>query len=93
MTGAGRAYRFTCAPASACTARPQSLPFSSRTCRTSSFSPETAETLRQNRLIISIQPEMSIRLQVQAKRPGVDMMLNTVDMVFDYQGTYVARGP
>ena len=57
------------------------------------FSPETAETMRQNRLIISIQPEMSIRLQVQAKRPGVDMMLNTVDMVFDYQGTYVAQAP
>jgi glucose-6-phosphate 1-dehydrogenase len=57
------------------------------------FSPETAETMRQNRLIISIQPEMSIRLQVQAKRPGVDMMLNTVDMVFDYKGTYNNQAP
>ncbi len=57
------------------------------------FSPETAETMRQNRLVISIQPEMSIRLQVQAKRPGVDMMLNTVDMVFDYKGTYVSEAP
>ncbi|MEJ7664176.1 MAG: 6-phosphogluconolactonase [Hymenobacter sp.] len=36
---------------------------------------------------------MSIRLQVQAKRPGVDMMLNTVDMVFDYKGTYVSEAP
>jgi glucose-6-phosphate 1-dehydrogenase len=57
------------------------------------FPPETAETMRQNRLIISIQPEMSIRLQVQAKRPGVDMMLNTVDMVFDYKGTYNNQAP
>jgi len=57
------------------------------------FPPETAETMRQNRLIISIQPEMSIRLQVQAKRPGVDMMLNTVDMVFDYKGTYQNQAP
>ena len=57
------------------------------------FSPEVAETMRQNRLIISIQPEMSIRLQMQAKRPGVDMMLNTVDMVFDYQGTYASQAP
>ena len=57
------------------------------------FPPETADTMRQNRLVISIQPEMSIRLQVQAKRPGVDMMLNTVDMVFDYKGTYVAQAP
>ncbi len=57
------------------------------------FSPETADTMKQNRLIISIQPEMSIRLQVQAKRPGVEMMLNSVDMVFDYKGTYVAQAP
>jgi glucose-6-phosphate 1-dehydrogenase len=57
------------------------------------FPPETAESWQQNRLIISIQPEMSIRLQVQAKRPGLDMMLNTVDLVFDYQGTYTSQAP
>jgi glucose-6-phosphate 1-dehydrogenase len=57
------------------------------------FPPETAESQGHNRLIISIQPEMSIRLQVQAKRPGLDMMLNTVDMVFDYKGTYTAEAP
>ncbi|MBF9236664.1 glucose-6-phosphate dehydrogenase [Hymenobacter sp. BT683] len=57
------------------------------------FPPETAESWQQNRLIISIQPEMSIRLQVQAKRPGLDMMLNTVDMVFDYKGTYTSEAP
>ena len=57
------------------------------------FPTETGESWQQNRLIISIQPEMSIRLQVQAKRPGLDMMLNTVDMVFDYQGTYAAEAP
>ncbi|MBU6123180.1 glucose-6-phosphate dehydrogenase [Hymenobacter siberiensis] len=57
------------------------------------FPPETGESWQQNRLVISIQPEMSIRLQVQAKRPGLDMMLNTVDMVFDYHGTYAAEAP
>ncbi|MFC0182148.1 hypothetical protein ACFFJX_06100 [Pseudarcicella hirudinis] len=36
---------------------------------------------------------MSIRLQVQAKRPGLDMVLNTVDMVFDYKGTYTNQAP
>ena len=57
------------------------------------FPPEVAETWQHNRLIISIQPEMSIRLQVQAKRPGLDMVLNTVDMVFDYKGTYSTETP
>jgi glucose-6-phosphate 1-dehydrogenase len=50
------------------------------------FPSESTESWQQNRLIISIQPEMSIRLQVQAKRPGLDMVLNAVDMVFDYKG-------
>ena len=48
---------------------------------------------QQNRLIISIQPEMSIRLQLQTKRPGLDMVLNTVDMVFNYAGTYTEETP
>ncbi len=57
------------------------------------FPTEASETWQQNKLIISIQPEMSIRLQVQAKRPGIDMILNPVDMVFDYKGTYEAESP
>ena len=57
------------------------------------FPTEAAESWQQNRLIISIQPEMSIRLQVQAKRPGIDMVLNAVDMVFDYKGTYTQQAP
>jgi len=57
------------------------------------FPPEAIETWQQNRLIISIQPEMSIRLQVQGKRPGLDMLLNTVDMVFDYKTTYSSYTP
>lgn len=57
------------------------------------FPPEATESWQQNRLIISIQPEMSIRLQVQAKRPGLDMILNAVDMVFDYSGTYEGQAP
>jgi glucose-6-phosphate 1-dehydrogenase len=57
------------------------------------FPAEATESWQQNRLIISIQPEMSIRLQVQAKRPGIDMILNVVDMVFDYKGTYTQQAP
>ncbi|WP_375436008.1 glucose-6-phosphate dehydrogenase [uncultured Hymenobacter sp.] len=57
------------------------------------FPASAADNISHNRLIISIQPEMSIRLQVQAKRPGLDMVLNTVDMVFDYKGTYTNQAP
>ncbi|MEJ7558987.1 MAG: glucose-6-phosphate dehydrogenase [Pedobacter sp.] len=57
------------------------------------FPPAVTEHWQQNRLIISIQPEMSIRLQVQGKRPGLDMVLNPVDMVFDYKGTYNSETP
>ncbi len=41
---------------------------------------------KPNRLIISIQPDMAIRFQLESKTPGLEMMLNTVDMVFDYSG-------
>ncbi len=57
------------------------------------FQNESVESWHQNRLIISIQPEMSIRLQVQAKRPGLDMVLNPVDMIFDYKGTNNTNTP
>jgi glucose-6-phosphate 1-dehydrogenase len=57
------------------------------------FPSEAVEGWQQNRLIISIQPEMSIRIQVQAKRPGLDMILNPVDLVFDYSGTYKGETP
>ncbi len=52
------------------------------------FPPESAETWRPNRLIISIQPEMDIRLRFQAKRPGQYMTLNPVDMIFSYKEAY-----
>lgn len=57
------------------------------------FPSEALDAWQQNRLIISIQPEMSIRLEVQAKRPGLDMILNPVDLVFDYSGTYKSEAP
>jgi glucose-6-phosphate 1-dehydrogenase len=57
------------------------------------FPSEATDNWQQNRLIISIQPEMSIRLQLQTKRPGLDMILNTVDMVFNYDGTYSVEAP
>lgn len=57
------------------------------------FPAETIEGWQQNRLIISIQPEMSIRIQVQGKRPGLDMILNPVDLIFDYSGTYKGESP
>jgi glucose-6-phosphate 1-dehydrogenase len=57
------------------------------------FPSEAIEGWQQNRLIISIQPEMSVRLQIQAKRPGLDMTLNPVDMIFDYNGTYTGDTP
>lgn len=52
------------------------------------FPPEAAETWRPNRLTISIQPEMDIRLRFQAKRPGQAMILNPVDMIFSYHDAY-----
>ena len=46
------------------------------------FPPEAAETWRSNRLTISIQPEMEVRLRFQAKRLGQSLTLNPVDMIY-----------
>ncbi|MFP5042649.1 glucose-6-phosphate dehydrogenase [Parasediminibacterium sp. JCM 36343] len=57
------------------------------------FPAEAAETWRPNRLTISIQPEMEIRLRFQAKKPGQSMVLNPVDMVFSYANAYDGHEP
>lgn len=46
-----------------------------------------------NRLTMSIQPHMGITLSFQAKRPGLEMLLNPVDMEFDYKETYTSGTP
>ena len=58
-----------------------------------SFPPEAADTWRPNRLTFSIQPQMDIRIRFQAKRPGTEMVLNPVDMVFSYADTFDGQEP
>jgi len=57
------------------------------------FPKEAAETWRPNRLIFSIQPHTDIRLRFQSKKPGPVMILNPVDMVFDYTDAYGEQEP
>src|SRR3989337_250583 len=58
-----------------------------------SFPAEAADTWRPNRLTFSIQPQMDIRIRFQAKRPGTEMVLNPVDMVFNYVEAYKEQEP
>lgn len=58
-----------------------------------SFPAAAAENWQPNRLILHIQPQMGIRLTFQAKRPGLKMQLNPVDMLFDYHETYTTGTP
>jgi glucose-6-phosphate 1-dehydrogenase len=51
------------------------------------------EILRPNILVISIQPQMGIRIHFQAKKPGLDMFLKPVDMVFNYSDSYKSDPP
>ncbi|RAJ10921.1 glucose-6-phosphate 1-dehydrogenase [Chitinophaga skermanii] len=57
------------------------------------FPTESAETWRPNRLTISIQPEMDIRIRFQAKRPGQNMTLDPVNMTFNYDEAYDDHTP
>jgi len=49
-----------------------------------SFPEEAEETWRSNKLTISIQPQMDIRVRFQSKVPGPSMLLHPVDMTFEY---------
>jgi glucose-6-phosphate 1-dehydrogenase len=57
------------------------------------FPPEAAESWRPNRLTISIQPDMDIRLRFQAKKPGQSLALQPVHMKFSYRETYDEHEP
>lgn len=57
------------------------------------FVSEDAAAPKQNRLVIIIQPDMAIRFQMQSKVPGLEMNLNTVDVVFDYEGSKKKDSP
>lgn len=57
------------------------------------FLSEKSGVPKQNRLVISIQPDMAIRLQLQSKIPGLEMVLNTVDVLFDYFGSKNSDSP
>jgi glucose-6-phosphate 1-dehydrogenase len=57
------------------------------------FPAEAGETWRSNRLTISIQPQMDIRLRFQGKQPGPHMVLQPVDMIFSYSDAYGDQQP
>ncbi|HEY0058206.1 MAG TPA: glucose-6-phosphate dehydrogenase [Flavisolibacter sp.] len=48
------------------------------------FPAEAVETWRSNKLTISVQPEMDIKLRFQSKVPGPHLQLQPVDMTFNY---------
>jgi glucose-6-phosphate 1-dehydrogenase len=58
-----------------------------------SFPHESMDNWESNRLILNIQPNMGIRLRFQSKRPGLKMLLNPVDMLFDYYNSYATVAP
>ncbi|MGZ4033238.1 MAG: glucose-6-phosphate dehydrogenase [Bacteroidia bacterium] len=58
-----------------------------------SFPPEAIRNWQSNRLELSIQPHMGIRMRFQAKKPGLKMVLAPVDMIFNYSESYTSGTP
>jgi len=57
------------------------------------FPVEAIEAWEPNRLIINVQPRKGIRIRFQAKQPGLKMVLNPVDMQFNYSDSYDQEPP
>jgi glucose-6-phosphate 1-dehydrogenase len=58
-----------------------------------SFPPEASLDWQPSRLIMSIHPDEGIVLRFQAKHPGAEMHLQTVEMKFNYQEAFAVRSP
>lgn len=58
-----------------------------------SFPQSAVENWQPNRMVMNLQPDMGIRLRFQAKRPGLEMKLNPVDMLFNYSQSYPSGLP
>ena len=57
------------------------------------FPAESIENWQPNRLTINIQPQKGIRLRFQAKKPGLQMLLNPVEMTFNYNNVFNSESP
>lgn len=57
-----------------------------------SFPTEAIQNWQPNRMVLNLQPDMGIRLRFQAKKPGLQMQLTPVDMLFNYHDTYASTG-
>ncbi len=57
------------------------------------FPPETGQTWKPNRIVLSIYPSKGIRLICQMKDPGLEMLLTTADMHFNYSEHYSQEPP
>jgi glucose-6-phosphate 1-dehydrogenase len=58
-----------------------------------SFPPEATLDWQPSRLTMSIHPDEGIVLRFQAKHPGPQMRLRSVEMKFNYRDTFGARSP
>ena len=58
-----------------------------------SFPDEATDNWQPNRMVLNLQPDMGIRIRFQAKRPGLQMQLSPVDMLFNYSDTYTTGTP
>jgi glucose-6-phosphate 1-dehydrogenase len=58
-----------------------------------SFPAEATGNWRSNTLTLNLQPSMNIKLNFQAKRPGLKMIIAPVNMSFDYNETYKTGTP
>jgi len=58
-----------------------------------SFPLRATENWQPNRLVVAIQPDAGIRLRFQAKQPGLEMILNPVEMDFTYDRSYTVESP
>ena len=92
-TGAGRACRSTCAPASASRARSPRSPSRCKPVPHLAFSQDGSLGVQPNQLVLTLQPNEGVSLRLGAKIPGTRMIIRPVNMEFLYGTSFLSQSP
>ena len=92
-TGAGRACRSSCAPASGSRARSTEIAVQLKPVPHLAFQSDGSVGVQPNQLILTVQPNEGVSLSLGAKIPGSRMRIRPVNMEFLYGSSFMSQSP
>ena len=92
-TGAGRACRSTCAPASALARKVTEIAVTLKPVPHLAFQQEGSVGVKPNQIVLTMQPNEGVSISLGAKIPGTRMRIRPVNMEFLYGTAFLSESP